>query len=113
LIASGAVDGFVRIWDAETRDLIQTIPFGGAVLLVEFLNDDHLLVFSRSHPALVVTIDVPELIETAHSKVTRSFTEGECTTYHIDPCPTLEELKSGSAYRLPPQGVNATLWREL
>ena len=74
-----------------------TIPFGGAVLLVEFLNDDHLLVFARGHPALVVTIDVPELIEIARSKVTRSFTEGECTTYHIDPCPTLQDIQTGSA----------------
>jgi hypothetical protein len=46
---------------------------------------------------MVVTIDVSELIDIARSQVTRSFTEGECTAYHIDPCPTLEETQSGSA----------------
>lgn len=98
MIATADFDGFVDIWDSRTGDLIQTIPVGDTrVSVSSFLEEQHLLVIPVDRPAMVVTIDVSELIDIARSQVTRSFTEGECTTYHIDPCPTLEEIQSGSA----------------
>lgn len=41
-----------------------------------------------------LTIDPDQLMASARQRLTRSFTESECSTYEIDPCPTLEELKS-------------------
>jgi WD40 repeat protein len=99
LIASTDFDGFVRIFSAETRELTQTIPLGKEAVgtLIDFIDDRHLLVIPQGRPALVITIDVPELVGIARSQVTRGFTEQECTTYHLDPCPTLEDIQSGSA----------------
>jgi hypothetical protein len=54
--------------------------------IVSIIDDQHLLVIPDGRPALVMTVDVPELIGIARSKATRSITEGECDTYHVDPC---------------------------
>ena len=43
----------------------------------------------------LITIDTDELLDIARSLVTRSFTETECVTYQIDPCPTLEKIYAG------------------
>ena len=47
----------------------------------------------------VYTLDHDELVQIAQSRVSRAFTEDECATYHIDPCPTVDDMKTGSAYR--------------
>ena len=64
---------------------------------VDFVGDTgHLLVTAVETGELrKVTSDTEELLEIARSEVTRGFTETECTTYHIDPCPTLEEIREG------------------
>jgi WD40 repeat protein len=97
LVASGGSDGLVRVWDIRTGQSIHTIAFGetAAVTLVHFVNDRHILVVSQDQPAVVVTIDVPELIEIARSRVTRGFADDECVTYHIEPCPDLERIRGG------------------
>ena len=47
-------------------------------------------------PARVVTIDTDELLEIARNSLTRGFTEDECDRYKFDPCPTLEQVRSGA-----------------
>ena len=42
-----------------------------------------------------MTIDINELIDIARWMVTRTFTDGECATYHLDPCPSLETIQGG------------------
>ncbi len=43
---------------------------------------------------IVVTLDAADLAAAGKTKVTRAFTETECLTYAIDPCPiTLEALR--------------------
>jgi len=64
--------------------------------VAEFIDDRHLLVIGQGGRALVMTIDVPELTEVARSRVTRGLTPKECTTYHLDPCPTLEQIRSNA-----------------
>jgi hypothetical protein len=54
-----------------------------------------LLVTTSDGPVLVLTLDWEELLDVARSRVTRSFSEEECEVYHIDPCPTLDELRDG------------------
>ena len=46
--------------------------------------------------AVVVALDPGELAAAGLAKVTRAFTETECLSYNIDPCPTtLESLRNG------------------
>jgi WD40 repeat protein len=96
LIAVASSDGFARLWDTRTSELTQAIPFGdGVVTFVHFLTNDHLLAIPSGRPALTMTIDINELIDIARWKVTRTFTDGECATYHLDPCPSLETIQGG------------------
>ena len=86
-----------QVWDVETRALVHQIPVSESVGGVAFMpNGKHLSVTSQPDGELrLVTIDTDELLEIARSRVTRTFTETECTTYRIDPCPTLEDIKTG------------------
>jgi len=97
LIVSGGSDGIVRVWDIETGKQLQAIPFHETIQNIEFLEERHLLVTSLTGSVLHVTIDVDELVALARIRVTRTFTQGECDTYRIDPCPTLQDIKTGSA----------------
>lgn len=42
------------------------------------------------------TLDPEELKSIALDRLTRGFTEEECGTYEVDPCPTLQEMWDGS-----------------
>ncbi len=99
LLASAGVDGLVRVWDVATKSLLHQIPVSptGDVGGVGFVGDTgHLLVTALETGELrKVTSDTEELLGIARSRVTRGFTETECTTYRIDPCPTLEEIRKG------------------
>jgi WD40 repeat protein len=99
LLASAGVDGFVRVWDVATRSLVHQIPVspGAEIGGAAFVGDtQHLLVTALETGELrKVTIDTEQLLGIARSRVTRGFTETECTTYRIDPCPTLEEIREG------------------
>jgi hypothetical protein len=57
----------------------------------------HLIAEDLDGTIQVLTLDSEELIGLAKLRLTRGFTEGECATYHFDPCPTLEDSQSGSA----------------
>ena len=95
LVVSGSSDGVVRVSDLATGELIQAFSIGNTTITVaEFIDEQHLLVMGQEGPALVMTIDVAELIEIASSQVTRAPTPDECATYHIDPCPTLAQIRS-------------------
>jgi WD40 repeat protein len=95
-IVSSGSDGFVRVWDIESGELVQAIPFDDEVQNVEVLDDGDIFVTPLTGPGVVVTTDVDTLIDVARNRLTRSFTETECATYHIDPCPTLEQLGGSS-----------------
>jgi hypothetical protein len=41
------------------------------------------------------TLNTATLVSLARDRLTRGFRPEECATYDIDPCPTLEEMKSG------------------
>ncbi|HUG08003.1 MAG TPA: BTAD domain-containing putative transcriptional regulator [Acidimicrobiia bacterium] len=91
MIASSDVSGLVRIWDLETGSPLQAMSLDEqSVQNVEFLNSSHLLVTPQTGPnALILTIDVDELVDIARSRVTRGFTTEECQTYlHLDACPS-------------------------
>jgi WD40 repeat protein len=100
LLASAGLDGVVRVWDVATRDLLHEIPVSreapgvGGVAFAE--DERHLLVTSMVDGTLrKVTTDTAELLDIARSRVTRTFTDTECSVYRIDPCPSLEEVRAG------------------
>jgi WD40 repeat protein len=95
-------DEFVKIWDVRgIRD--RSTVYGSPPLLDRipapkssdaiWLAEDHLIVFLADGPKwLEFSVSVEGVIAEALARLTRSFTPGECSTYLIDPCPTLEEI---------------------
>jgi len=89
---------FLRVWSLVDQSMQVEIEVDEPLRGVEFLDDTHLLVLPQSqNAAVIITLDPDELIEVAHARLTRGFIPQECATYGIDPCPTLEEIRSGSA----------------
>lgn len=99
MIATAGQDGFVRIWDFETGDLLHEISVDPTtrVQSVDFVNDDrHLLAATPTGPVVAYTLDPDELVDFARSRLVRGFTSTECQLYFPDlPCPTLEEMREG------------------
>jgi WD40 repeat protein len=97
LLATGASDGYVRVWDSETGALVHEIPLGDTLVQgVAFVDDEHLAVTPREGNLFIFTLDVDELRQLVRSSLTRGFTEFECERFNFDDqCPTLEELRDG------------------
>ncbi len=87
----------MRVWNVSDRSLHTEASFNvDQIRSVMFIDDSHLLVVPRVEPvALVLTLDPAELADIGTARLTRGFTENECVTYSIEPCPTLEELRGG------------------
>ncbi len=69
--------------------LNMAISADGSLLATAGHNSDGVRVL------LLLTIDNEKLLDLARSRVTRGFSDTECSTYQIDPCPTLEEIRGG------------------
>lgn len=99
MIATAGRDGFAKVWDIETGELLHEIHASAddRVQAVEFADDDkHLLVAVAGGPLAIYTLDVDELLGIARDRVSRGFNETECSLYFPDTsCPTLEEIRAG------------------
>ena len=97
MVVSTGDDG-VRVWNVGDHSLHSDLGFDGDnIQFVRFLDDTRILVVPGvASSAIVVVLDPQELADAGLAKVTRAFTDNECLTYDIDPCPTtLEELRGG------------------
>ena len=95
LMATGASDGILRVWATETGALTQQMDFGGReVQGVAFIDDRQLAVTPQGGDLLIMAVEPVELADTVRASLTRGFTDTECNTYGIDPCPTLEEMRA-------------------
>lgn len=93
LMATAGTDDVVRVWDVETGGILFEVPVDLTPRNAEFLDESHILVTTVEGEVLVFTLDPEELKSIAYDRLTRGFTEEECVTYEIDPCPTLREMR--------------------
>jgi WD40 repeat protein len=92
-ILTAQTDGYVRIWDTHAGNELFRIPLPGASGGV-WLDETHIVIGAATGLWTTITLDLEELKELAVSRLTRGFTAGECETYRIEPCPSLETIKS-------------------
>lgn len=90
-IATSAVDGSVRVWDARTGEqqvaLRIALPVGA--MGVRFTPDGRRLVTTWADGITRVwTLDLDELVGIAEDRVTRGLTTAECRQYLHGPCRT-------------------------
>ncbi len=87
-IATAAKDGTTRLWDATTgKELLSLESF--STNDVEFTTDSKHLVIGDSVNIQVVALTIDELVQIAHSRLTRSLTTEECQKYlHMETCPS-------------------------
>jgi WD40 repeat protein len=86
-------DGYVRIWDTHAGTELFRIPLLGASDGY-WLDETHIVIGAATGLWTTITLDLDELKDLAVSRLTRGFTAEECETYRIDPCPSLETIKS-------------------
>ena len=104
LLATTGEDNVVKIWDIGA--LTGDSPSSARPLLLDripaprpsdaaWLDIETLAVFPAAGARfMVVPLSIDDLVSTAQARLTRGFTTGECATYLIDPCPTLDEIRS-------------------
>ncbi len=90
-IASAGADGSVLVVDAGTGEPLTAIQVADvAVGDVDFSPDGETLAAATLDGSLYVfALDSEQLLDVARTRTLRTFTEAECETYDIDPCPAL------------------------
>ena len=91
LLATGAADGFAKVWDVVDRRLVHEIYIGEMQVQGAAFVDDHHLAITSEHGRMdVYTLDRDELVELVQASVTRGLTDAECARYNFgDGCPDL------------------------
>jgi WD40 repeat protein len=98
LVATGASDGVVRIWDAATLGTpLHQLTVEGQAQGVAFIGEDRVAVTPSGGGMLVFDIDTTRFLATVRSSLIRSFTPEECQRFGFEDggCPTLEQLREG------------------
>ena len=104
LVTTGE-DNFVKVWNIGSltgadRDnspplLLDRIPAPRPSDAAWLDGTATLAVFpARDASLMIVPLSVDSLLADAEERLTRGFSPGECSTYQIDPCPTLEDIRS-------------------
>jgi hypothetical protein len=60
-----------------------------------FIDENTLLIGTNTGIFGTVSISTEDLVAETRDSLRRSFTDQECLTYRIDPCPSLDEMRSG------------------
>jgi DNA-binding SARP family transcriptional activator/WD40 repeat protein/energy-coupling factor transporter ATP-binding protein EcfA2 len=97
LLATGASDGSIKVWDVTARMLVHEVDIGDTqVQGLAFVDDTRLAVTPEEGGIRVYTLATDELLRIVRSSLTRGFTATECVRYDLDPCPTLSETRAAS-----------------
>jgi WD40 repeat protein len=103
MLLTAAFDEPLRVWDitgvlgGRQPTLIAEIdaePRSGPPAAYFRPGGTHIVSRSVDGVLRLFTIDTDELIDIARSRLTRTLTIDECATFGIDPCPTLEDIRS-------------------
>jgi WD40 repeat protein len=96
LLLAAAQSGIISLdTDSWTRNW--TIPsdtLGGIVLTLDVAGD-RLVFVDIASLAQELTLDTTRLNGIARDRLRRTFSEAECNEYRIDPCPTMDQMRSG------------------
>ncbi|MDX1415430.1 MAG: hypothetical protein R3293_14635, partial [Candidatus Promineifilaceae bacterium] len=91
MVATGAIDSAIILWDAHTGAKLLTLMEGGdeGINHVDFHPDGTRLIAAVGDGTLrEFILPLAELVELAHTRVTRTLTDEECRQYlHVDACP--------------------------
>jgi DNA-binding SARP family transcriptional activator/WD40 repeat protein len=86
-IATTAVDGTLRLWDADSLDHLLTLATDADGRLAVSPDGSRLAYAADGGVIRVLTLHVDDLIDLARSRLHRSLTEDECRRYlHADQC---------------------------
>ena len=99
MLMVSATDGFVRIWSVGEGTEIERIPLGeGQDGSGDgyWVDEDTITIAQANGRWTNIDIGLDSLLSLARSRLVRGFSDIECLTYRIDPCPTLEEMRVGS-----------------
>jgi WD40 repeat protein/class 3 adenylate cyclase len=91
-LATASSDGTVKIWDLNSgEELLTLFGHSGRVFGVAISPDGtRLATAGQDGISRVYLLNLDELVELAHSRVTRSLTTEECKNYlHIEECPAV------------------------
>jgi WD40 repeat protein len=97
LVATGGADAVVRIWDARSGALVRSLRGHPAGVTSVSFNDDASLLASYGVDGIirVWALDVDDLVDVAHRRLTRGFTEDECRQFlHVATCADVEPITS-------------------
>jgi len=92
-LATGASDGIIRVWDTGTQELLQEARVPAQVQGLAFVDNERLVAAPDGGGLAAFTTDPAELLGLVRSSLSRGFTDTECATYGINPCPKLEEMR--------------------
>ena len=104
-LATSGEAGFVHVWDISPLDQglppqspRATFPTNRRASDVAWISEDRIAVFlidlGASARWFTALLDTGDLVAEARSRLIRGFTDEECATYRIDPCPTLSEIRN-------------------
>jgi WD40 repeat protein len=89
-LATGSFDGTARAWSVTSGEVVFTSPVESSdVEGVAFSEDGSRVMVIYSDGRIIVhAIALDDVIAIARARVTRGFTEAECSTYlHVSTCP--------------------------
>ena len=84
----------VRVLDIESGLVAQQVILPG-VSDLHFIDDEMVVLGTKDGLWGTLSLSTDELLARTREGVRRTFTDQECVTYRIDPCPSLEEFRGG------------------
>ena len=93
-LAAAGSDAFVRIWSTVDLKLLDVIPAPMASDVMWIDTATIAIAITDGARWMVESLDIDEVRREAGERLTRSFTDVECDTYRVDPCPDLETIRN-------------------